>query len=140
LRERAADMRDVTERILQNLLGNHKELDLRHLKEPFIIVSYDLAPSRTALLDKKMVLGFATDVGGKTSHTAIMARSLRIPAVVGLGDASQKLRDGDYALLDGYHGQIVVNPTDQTLFEYGQLVRRQVSLEENFATRSTSPR
>ena len=130
LRERAADMRDVTERLLQNLLGTYQELDLKHLKEPYIVVAYDLAPSRTAMLDKKNVLGFVTDVGGKTSHTAIMARSLRIPAVVGLGNASAELRDGQYALLDGYHGHIIVNPTDQTLFEYGQLVRRQVSLEE----------
>ncbi len=130
LRERAGDLRDVTQRILQNLLGTHKEIDLRHLAEPCIIVSYDLAPSRTATLDKQMVLGFATDVGGKTSHTAIMARSLRIPAAVGLGSASRELRTGEYALLDGYHGQIIINPTDQTLFEYGQLVRRQVSLEQ----------
>jgi len=130
LRERAADMRDVTERLLQNLIGTYQELDLKHLKEPYIIVAYDLAPSRTAMLDKKNVLGFATDVGGKTSHTAIMARSLRIPAVVGLGKASAELKDGQYALLDGYHGQVIINPTDQTLFEYGQLVRRQVSLEE----------
>ena len=130
LRERAADMRDVTERLLQNLLGTFQELDLKHLKEPYIIVSYDLAPSRTAMLDKKNVLGFATDMGGRTSHTAIMARSLRIPAIVGLGNASKELKNGEYALLDGYHGQLIINPTDQTLFEYGQLVRRQVSLEE----------
>ena len=130
LRERAADMRDVTERLLQNLLGTYQELDLKHLKEPFIIVAHELSPSRTAMLDKKNVRGFATDVGGRTSHTAIMARSLRIPAVVGLGKASSELRDGQYALLDGYHGQLILNPTDQTLFEYGQLVRRQVSLDE----------
>jgi phosphotransferase system enzyme I (PtsI) len=130
LRERAADMRDVSERILQNLLGRREEIDLRHLQEPCIIISHDLTPSRTAVLDKKMVLGFATDVGSKTSHTAIMARSLRIPAIVGLGDASRQLHTGQYALLDGYNGQLVLNPTDQTLFEYGQLVRKQVSLEE----------
>jgi phosphoenolpyruvate-protein phosphotransferase (PTS system enzyme I) len=130
LRERAADMRDVTERLLHNLLGIYQELDLKHLKEPYIIVAHDLAPSQTAMLDKKNVLGFVTDVGSKTSHTAIMARSMRIPAVVGLRDASTELRNGEYALLDGYHGNIVVNPTDQTLFEYGQLVRRHDSLEE----------
>jgi phosphotransferase system enzyme I (PtsI) len=130
LRERAADMRDVTERLLQNLVGTFQELDLKHLKEPYIIVAHDLAPSQTAMLDKKNVLGFVTDVGSKTSHTAIMARSLRIPAVVGLKNASTDLRDGQYALLDGYHGHIIVNPTDQTLFEYGQLVLRHESLEE----------
>jgi phosphotransferase system enzyme I (PtsI) len=130
LRERAADMRDVTERLLHNLLGIYQELDLKHLKEPYIIVAHDLSPSRTAMLDKKNVLGFATDVGGKTSHTAIMARSLRIPAIVGLGAASGTLRDGQYALLDGYHGKLIINPTDQTLFEYGQLVRKHVGRDE----------
>lgn len=130
LRERASDMRDVTERLLHNLLGTYQELDLKHLKEPYVIVAHDLAPSQTAMLDKKNVLGFITDVGSKTSHTAIMARSMRIPAVVGLGTASRELRNGQYVLLDGYHGQVVINPTDQTLFEYGQLVRRHDSLEE----------
>lgn len=130
LRERASDMRDVTERLLQNLLGTYRELDLKHLKERYIIVAHDLTPSMTAMLDKKNVLGFATDIGGRTSHTAIMARSLRIPAVVGVGNVSKELVDGQYALLDGYHGQIVINPTDQTLFEYGQLVRKHVSLDE----------
>jgi phosphoenolpyruvate-protein phosphotransferase (PTS system enzyme I) len=130
LRERACDMRDVTERILNNLTGRGTPDNLSHLKEPCVIISYDLAPSRTALLDKKMVLGFGTDVGSKTSHTAIMARAMRIPAVVGLQHATQDLKSGDYALLDGYNGIIILNPTDQTLFEYGQLVRKQVTLEE----------
>jgi phosphotransferase system enzyme I (PtsI) len=130
LRERATDMRDVTARVLNNLLGLEEEADLRHLKEPCIIISHDLTPSNTAQLDKRHVLGFATDVGSKTSHTAIMARSLRIPAVVGLKDASGQLESGLYALLDGFTGVIIVNPTDQTLFEYGQLIRKQVSLQE----------
>src|SRR6266446_2459310 len=78
LRERAADMRDVTARILNNLLGRTDDFDPSKLEESCIIISYDLTPSRTAQLDKKMVLGFATDIGSKTSHTAIMARSMRI--------------------------------------------------------------
>src|SRR5690242_10063693 len=130
LRERATDMRDVTSRILNNLMGRQEEVDLRKLKEPCIIISDDLSPSTTAQLDKKTVLGFATDVGGKTSHTAIMARSLRIPAVVGLKSASNELETGDYVLLDGYNGVIIINPTDQTLFEYGQIIRKQVTLQE----------
>src|SRR5438552_2016419 len=130
LRERAADMRDVTARILNNLLGRVDDFDPKKLEEPCIIISYDLTPSRTAQLDKKMVLGFATDIGSKTSHTAIMARSMRIPAVVGLQTASRELQNGEYALLDGFNGLIIINPTDQTLFEYGQLVRRHVTLEE----------
>lgn len=130
LRERAADMRDVTMRVLNNLLGVKDEVDLRYLKEPCIIIRHDLTPSNTAQLDKRNVLGFATDVGSKTSHTAIMARSLRIPAVVGLRDISEHLQTGQYALLDGINGVIIVNPTDQTLFEYGELLRKQVSLQE----------
>jgi len=130
LRERATDMRDVTARVLNNLLGLESEVDVRNLQEPCIIISHDLTPSHTAQLDKRKVLGFATDVGSKTSHTAIMARSMRIPAVVGLNGASNELETGQFALLDGFNGVIVVNPTDQTLFEYGQLVRKQVSLQD----------
>lgn len=130
LRERATDMRDVTTRVLNNLMGLEEEADLRNLREPCIVISHDLTPSNTAQMDKRMVLGFATDVGSKTSHTAIMARSLRIPAVVGLVDATSKLQSGQYALLDGFNGVIIVSPTDQTLWEYGQLERKQLTLQD----------
>jgi phosphotransferase system enzyme I (PtsI) len=130
LRERTADLRDLTARVLDNLLEAKDQFGLHNLAEPCILVSHDLSPSTTAQLDKKLVLGFATDIGGKTSHTAIMARSLGIPAVVGLQNISQELESGDYALLDGYNGVVIVNPTDQTLFEYGQLLKRKASLEE----------
>lgn len=130
LRERAADMRDVTSRILSNLLGNDGALNLNELKEPRIIVSHDLAPSMTAGFNNQMVLGMGTDVGSKTSHTAILARSLQIPAVVGLGDISLQLVNGQNALLDGYNGLIILNPSDQTLFEYGQLALKRVNLQE----------
>ena len=130
LRERAADMRDVTSRIMSNLLGHGQHLDLQNVQEPCILVSEDLSPSEVAVLNRKLIFGFATDVGSKTSHAAIMARSLKLPAVVGLKDASRKVKTGDHALLDGYNGTVVVNPTDQTLFEYGQLIRRQASIEE----------
>jgi phosphotransferase system enzyme I (PtsI) len=130
LRERAGDMRDLTVRVLDNLLEVRNEFDLRHLNEPCVLVSHDLSPSMTAQLDKKFVLGFATDIGGPTSHTAIMARSLGIPAVVGLQNISNELESGDYALLDGYNGNVIVNPTDQSLFEYGQLAKIKASLEE----------
>jgi phosphoenolpyruvate-protein phosphotransferase (PTS system enzyme I) len=130
LRERVSDMRDLTSRVLDNLLDVKDYFDLSHLAEPRILVSHDLSPSTTAQLDKKFVLGFATDIGGKTSHTAIMARSLGIPAAVGLQSISQELDSGDYALLDGYNGIVIVNPTDQTLFQYGQLAKVKASLEE----------
>ncbi|MBI3415775.1 MAG: phosphoenolpyruvate--protein phosphotransferase [Verrucomicrobia bacterium] len=125
LRERASDLRDISERVMNNLLGHADENALSKLSEPCIVIAHDLAPSTTAQLDKKQVLGFATDVGSKTSHTAILARSLRIPAVVGLHGASQQLASGYDALLDGFTGTIVINPSDQTLFEYGQIVRKQ---------------
>jgi phosphotransferase system enzyme I (PtsI) len=80
-------------------------------------------------MDRSKVLGFATDGGGMTSHTAIMARKLRIPAVVGLGDVSRKVRTGEYALLDGHGGRLIVNPTDATLFQFGQLRERREALE-----------
>jgi phosphotransferase system enzyme I (PtsI) len=130
LRERAADLRDLTTRVLDNLLNVKQQLDLRHLTEPCILVGHDLSPSTTAQLDRNFVLGFVTDVGGKTSHTAILARSLDIPAVVGTQNLSEELETGDYALLDGYNGTVIVNPTDQTLFEYGQLAKIKASLSE----------
>jgi phosphotransferase system enzyme I (PtsI) len=130
LRERAGDMRDVTTRVLNNLLGKQEDASLRNLSEPCIIISHDLTPSNTAQMDRSKVLGFATDIGSKTSHTAIMARSMRIPAVVGLKTASTELQSGQYALLDGFNGVVILNPTDQTLFEYGQLIRKQVTLQE----------
>ena len=83
-------MRDLTSRVLDNLLQVKNQVDLRKITEPCILVGHDLSPSTTAQLDKKMVLGFATDIGGKTSHTAIIARSLGIPAVVGLKTASEE--------------------------------------------------
>ena len=131
LRERASDLRDIGERVMSNLLGRAGTHDLAHLTAPCIVIAHDLPPSTTALLDKKLVLGFATDVGSRTSHTAILARSLRIPAVVGLQEASHQLASGCDALLDGFNGKIVLNPSDQTLFEYGQLVRKQVDFQES---------
>ena len=139
LRERAADMHDLTVRVLDNLLEVKDASDLSHLTEPCILVGHDLSPSTTAQLDKKLVLGFATDIGGRTSHTAIMARSLGIPAVVGLQTVADELETGDYALLDGYNGTVVVNPTDQTLFEYGQLAKIKASLEEKLREIKTQP-
>jgi phosphotransferase system enzyme I (PtsI) len=130
LRERVADMRDVTSRIMNNLLGNLQHEALRDLKEPCVVIADDLSPSEVAVINRKIVLGFATDVGSKTSHTAIMARSLQLPAVVGLKDASVKIKSGADVLLDGLNGSVVLNPTDQTLFEYGRLVQQQASIEE----------
>ena len=131
LRERAGDLRDIAARVLNNLLGNDDHGDLRHLlKEPAIVVAHDLAPSQTAQMDRDKVLGFATDVGSRTSHTAIMARSMEIPAVVGLKTITGELSSGDTVLLDGVNGLIIVNPSEQTLYEYGQLERQQRTLHD----------
>lgn len=130
LRERVADMRDVTARVLSHLMGRAHGLDLSHLREPVIIVAHDLTPSDTVQLDKTKVLGFVTEIGSQTSHAAILARSLGLPAVVGVGRVLQEVESSVYALLDGFNGLLVLNPSDQVLFEYGQLVRRQISLEE----------
>jgi phosphotransferase system enzyme I (PtsI) len=139
LRERAKDVRDVASRVVNHLLGLAEKNDLRHLHEPCILISEDLAPSDTAQLDRKMAMGFATDAGSQTSHTAILARSLKIPAIVGLQAASKDLQTGQYVLLDGFNGLLILNPTDQTLFEYGQLVRRQVDLQEKLDTAREHP-
>jgi phosphotransferase system enzyme I (PtsI) len=126
LRERAFDIYDVTRRVIRNLLGRSTRT-LAHLDSPHVIVAHNLTPSDTAMLNRPMVLGIATDVGSRTSHTAIMARSLNIPAVVGLKDATTTLQNGDHVLLDGSKGLVIVNPADQSLWEYGEL---EVKLEE----------
>ncbi|MDP6678898.1 MAG: phosphoenolpyruvate--protein phosphotransferase [Verrucomicrobiota bacterium] len=131
LSERAADIRDVTQRVLANLMGRPTCADLADLAEPCIVVAHDLTPSDTAMMDPAKVLGFITEVGSRTSHTAILARSLRIPAVLGLSGAVGELQSGQSVLIDGFNGFVVIEPSDQTLFEYGQLVERQASIEES---------
>jgi phosphotransferase system enzyme I (PtsI) len=130
LRERVADVRDVTSRIMANLLGHTHRHNLQDLREPCIVVGEELSPSEIAILNRQVVLGFATDSGSRTSHTAIMARSMQVPAVVGLKDASHKMTTGTYALLDGDTGLIIVNPTDQTRLAYEQKTRRRASIED----------
>jgi phosphotransferase system enzyme I (PtsI) len=120
LRERAFDIHDVTRRVIRNLLGRSTKT-LGAIDVPQIVVAHNITPSDTAMLNRQMVLGFATDVGSRTSHTAIMARSLNIPAVVGLKDISLRLQPGDQVLLDGNSGVVILNPTDQSLWEYGEI-------------------
>ena len=100
MRERAADIKDVTNRIIRHLLGA-KIVDLAALEEEVVLVAHDLTPSDTATMNKSKVLGFLTDIGGRTSHTAIMARTLEIAAVVGLTDVTTKAKDGDYIVFNG---------------------------------------
>ncbi|MFZ2640408.1 MAG: phosphoenolpyruvate--protein phosphotransferase [Verrucomicrobiia bacterium] len=129
MRERAADMRDVGRRILRNLVGAEHD-ELQRLPGPRIVLAQDFSPSDTALMDRRKVLGFAAEMGSRTSHTAILARSQGIPAVVGLHEFGREIASGQEALLDGYSGLLIVNPTEQTLFEYGQIEIRWHSIEE----------
>ena len=139
LSERAADIRDVTQRVLGNLMGQPKRAGVGDLTEPCIVVANDLTPSDTAQLDPAKVLGVVTEIGSRTSHTAILARSLQIPAVLGLGDAIEELKPGHSVLLDGFNGSVIISPSNQSLFEYGQLVERQTSIEENLNEIRTEP-
>jgi len=129
LRERALDINDVTRRVIHNLMGKNPRT-VAEIDVPHILVAHNLTPSDTAQLNRQLVLGFATDVGSRTSHTAIMARSLNIPAVVGLHDVSQALETGSQVLLDGYNGLFVLNPNDQTLWEYGEIEIKKIAVEE----------
>lgn len=117
LRERVSDITDVGKRLLMNLLGK-KRKTLADLEEEVIVVAYDLSPSDTALMHKERVIGFATDIGSKTSHTAIMASALEIPAVVGLGMISHKVKPEDTLIIDGSHGVVIINPDEATIKKY----------------------
>jgi phosphotransferase system enzyme I (PtsI) len=127
LRERALDIQDVTKRVIRNLQGKAPKAFLG-LSEPHILVAHNLTPSDTATMNKELVLGLATDLGSRTSHTAIMARSLNIPAVVGLHDITEKLETGQHVLLDGTNGLVVVNPMPETLAHYGEIELRRVKV------------
>jgi len=117
LKERTSDIEDVGKRILKNLIGA-QEKTLSDLKEQVIVVAYDLSPSDTANMHKKNVIGFVTDIGGRTSHTAIMAKSLEIPAVVGLEKATVRIKTGDTLIVDGTEGIVIINPDKSVLKKY----------------------
>ncbi len=117
LKERISDISDVGKRILKNLMGA-KVQSLSNLNKPVVVIAYDLSPSDTATMHKKNVIGFATDIGGRTSHTAIMAKSLEIPAVVGLEEVTKNVRNGDTVIVDGAHGNIIINPDKGTIKKY----------------------
>ncbi|MGX8940267.1 phosphoenolpyruvate-protein phosphotransferase PtsI [Symbiopectobacterium sp. Eva_TO] len=114
LKERAADMRDIGKRLLRNILGM-PIIDLGDIQEESILIATDLTPSETAQLNLDKVLGFITDLGGRTSHTSIMARSLELPAIVGTTDATQQVKNGDYLILDGVNNKIYQNPTPDVI-------------------------
>lgn len=117
LQERAADMRDVTKRILNHLLGIHY-VSPAEINEEVIVIALDLTPSDTAQLNRKYVKGFTTNIGGRTSHSAIMARSLEIPAVVGTKNVLSEVKAGDLVIVDGLSGDVLINPSDAEVAEY----------------------
>lgn len=138
MRERAADIRDVSGRLIRNIAGLASK-DLGDIESPVIVVAHDLTPSDTASMNKQLVLGFATDIGGATSHTAIMARSLGIPAVLGLGDISEKIKDGDYIIIDGLEGKVEVNPDEARKAEYERKISEYKSLREKLESSAGLP-
>ncbi len=127
LKERLSDIKDVGRRIMQNLLGKEKDL-LVGLPEKVIVVAHDLSPSETAGMDRDHVIAFATDIGGPTSHTAIMARSFEIPAVVGLESVSKEVLSGDELIIDGHRGVLIVNPDRQTIEQYTREEKKFIEL------------
>lgn len=123
MRERAADIKDVTTRIKYHILGVDVA-DLSLIDQEVIVVAHDLTPSDTAQLDKKFTKGFATEIGGRTSHSAIMARSLEIPAVVGIASVMSEVKHGDLLILDALKGQLIVNPDEKTIEQYQEKAER----------------
>ena len=116
LKERAGDIRDIGNRLIKNILGMYI-VDLGDITEESILVAYDLTPSETAQLNLEKVLGFITDIGGRTSHTSIMARSLELPAIVGTNDVTARVNTGDYLILDAVNNRVYVNPTQAEIDE-----------------------
>src|SRR5881409_988270 len=141
LRERALDIQDVTKRVIRNLQGKAPKTFLG-LSEPHILVAHNLTPSDTASMNRERVLGIVTDLGSRTSHTAIMARSLNIPAIVGLHDITAKLETGQHVLVDGSDGLLIVNPAPETIAHYAELESRRArvvsQLKQLRTTRSTT--
>ncbi|PLR33946.1 phosphoenolpyruvate--protein phosphotransferase [Chimaeribacter californicus] len=129
LKERAADVRDIGKRLLRNILGM-TIVDLGSIQDEVILVATDLTPSETAQLNLNKVLGFITDLGGRTSHTSIMARSLELPAIVGTSDVTKQVHNGDYLILDAVNNKIYVNPTADVIDEL-KAVHNQYVTEKN---------
>jgi phosphotransferase system enzyme I (PtsI) len=138
LKERIADINDVGKRILRSLLGKERK-GLEEFKEKVIIIAHDLSPSDTASMHKKNVSAFVTDIGGKTSHTAIMAKSLEIPAVVGVEEATAKIKSGDKLIVDGSMGVVIIDPDEATLADYQREEEKFKGFAERFLASKDLP-
>jgi len=130
--ERVKDVYDIEKRLLRALIGGKRE-DLSHLSQDVVVIAHDLLPSQTAALDKGHVRGFACDVGGRTSHTAIVARAMGIPAVVGLGNITGVVSGGDTLIIDGTRGMVIINPDVEELDNAREYGRQQLRLESELA-------
>ena len=131
LKERMADINDVGRRVLRNLLGKERK-GLDDLKEQVVVVAHDLSPSDTAAMHKQNVCAFVTDIGGKTSHTTIMAKALQIPAVVGVEEATTKIKSGDRLIVDGSMGMVIIDPDEETLAAYQREEQKLKGIAETF--------
>lgn len=138
LAERVKDIHDIERRILHHLIGKRRQ-DLSKLKSDVVVIAHDLLPSQTAALDKTHVKGFACDVGGRTSHTAIVARAMAIPAVVGLGNITEEINTGDTVIIDGTRGVVIVNPDENSLAEHREFERQISRLEIELRTLRDEP-
>ncbi len=138
LRERAGDLRDVAQRVLQNLVGAAAR-HLNDLAEKRIVVANDITPSDAAGINRSAAIGIVTDSGSKTSHAVIVARSMKIPAVVGVRDLTKRVSNGDRVIVDGYDGLVIINPTEQTLFRYGRIQRDKKTIESRWISASRQP-
>jgi phosphoenolpyruvate-protein phosphotransferase (PTS system enzyme I) len=138
LRERSGDIRDVAQRVLQNLLG-HSSQNLSQLVEKRVVVANDISPSDAAGIDSSQALGIVTDSGSKTSHAVIVARSMKVPAVVGVRDLTKQIQPGDWLLVDGYEGLVILNPSQQTLFRYGQIQLQKKGFEQRLMEANRRP-
>ena len=138
LRERAADIKDVARRVLRTLLGQ-TVMQLSELAEKRIIVAHDISPSEAAGIDRSSALGMVTELGSRTSHAVIVARSMKVPAVVGAADLTNRVKDGDWVLVDGYEGIVVLHPSQATLFRYGKIQQERSSFESRLLAANALP-
>jgi phosphotransferase system enzyme I (PtsI) len=138
LRERAGDIRDVAQRVLQNLLGQ-AENSLSRLADKRVVVANDISPSDSASIDRSAALGIVTDSGSKTSHAVIVARSMKVPAVVGVRNFTKTAQNGDWVIVDGYDGLVILNPSESTLFRYGKIREQKKTFETRLMDANRQP-
>lgn len=138
LRERAADIKDVTGRVLRVLMGQAAQ-NLSELVDQRVIVARDVSPSEAASIDRSAALGIVTDGGSRTSHAVIVARSMKIPAVVGVRKVTSQIQNGDWMVVDGYEGIVIINPTQATLFRYGKIQQEKKALESRLMAGNELP-